>query len=132
MAKQQGGSGRRARSRLNDGEERLARKVRQTERGATDGIANGLVQVFATLDEDHETEIKNIALNVTKREQERDENARILDMAVDEDGLWIETESEKHAQNIANAIARARNMDLDSAFNAAGKQRVLSLRPKTK
>ena len=130
MSQQQGGGGR-ARSRLNDGEERLARKVRQTERGAADGIPNGLVQIFAELDEAHETEIRNIALNVTKREHERDEHARILDMAVDEDGLWIETESEKHAQHIANAIARARNMNLESTYNAAGKQRILSLRPKS-
>ena len=125
-----GGSGRRPRSRLNDAEERLARKDRQTQRGASDGIPNGLVQVAADLDEHEENEIRNIAQNVTERELERDEHARILDMGVDDDGLWIETESEKHAQRIADAVARARNLDLTSQYNAAGKQRVLTLRPK--
>ena len=82
------------------------------------------------LDPAHESEIRGIVGNVTKREQERDENARVLDMATVEDGLWVETETEKHAQHIADAISRARNMELESHYDAAGKQRVLTLRPR--
>ena len=116
----------RARSHLNDAEERLARKDRQLKRSASDGIANGLVQILATLEPDHETEIRNIVKNVT--EQERDEHSRVLDMGKDEDGLWVETETEKHAQRIANAISRARNMEIESYYDDSGKQRVLTLR----
>ncbi len=115
-----------ARSHLNDAEERLERKNRQRKHGATDGIANGLVQILATLEPDHEAEIRNIVKNVT--EHERDEHSRVLDMGSDKDGLWVETETEKHAQHIADAISRARNMELESYYDDAGKQRVLTLR----
>jgi len=131
MNQQQGqGKQPRARSRLNDAEDRLIRKVRQTKREASDGIANGLVLVLASLDADQEMEIRNIIGNVTEREQERYGHGRILDMQSDADGLWVETETEKHAQHIADAIARARNMDVESYFDDSAKQRVLSLRPK--
>jgi hypothetical protein len=120
------GNAPRARSHLNDAEERLERKGRQLKRGASDGIANGLVQILATLEPDHEVEIRNIVKNVTERE--RDEHSRVLDMGSDEDGLWVETETEKHAQHIADAISRARNMELESYYDDSGKQRVLTLR----
>lgn len=132
MSQQQGqGSQPRARSRLDDAEDRLLRKTRQMKRGASDGIANGLVVVLASLDAEHETEIRNIIGNVTEREQGRDAQARILGMESDTDGLWVETESERHAQHIADAIARARNMDVESHYADSAKQRVLSLRPKS-
>ena len=121
----------RARSRLNDAEERLKRKDRQLKRNSSDGIANGLVQILATLEPDHEAEIVNIVKNVTESERGRDEHSRVLDMGSDKDGLWIETETEKHAQHIADAISRARNMELESYYDDSGKQRVLTLRFKT-
>ena len=132
MSQQQGQGGQpRARSRLGDAEDRLVKKVRQMKRGASDGIANGLVLVLASLDAEHETEIRNIIGNVTEREQERYAQARMLGMESDADGLWVETETEKHAQHIADAIARARNMDVESYYDDSAKQRVLSLRPKS-
>ena len=122
----QPGKAPRARSRLNDAEERLERKDRQRKRNASDGIANGLVQILATLEPDHEAEIRNIVKSVTERE--RDVHSRVLDMGKDEDGLWVETETEKHAQHIAKAISRARNMEMESYYDDSGKQRVLTLR----
>jgi len=117
------------RSRLDDSEERLERKGRRLARAASDGVANGLVQVLAPLDAEHVVEIRNIVKNVTERE--RDARSRVLAIGVDEDGLWVETETEKHAQHIADAISRARSMELKSYYDSEGKQRVLTLRPKT-
>ena len=118
-------SDRNARSRLDDKETKADRKKRQHARAATDGLPNGIVHLLGDVDAHGEAELRNIVKNVAAAE--RDPHAVVLGITRDADGLHIETESEKLAQRIADAVARSRNAEIDRVFVDATKTRVLTL-----
>ncbi|MHC4958528.1 MAG: hypothetical protein ACYTGN_09135 [Planctomycetota bacterium] len=120
---EQGGK---ARSRLDDKESRADRKKRQFERVATDGRPNGVVHVLGDIDAHGEDELRNIVRNVEERE--RKPGVVVLGIERDAEGLHVETESEKLAQHIADALSRSRNAEVERVFVDATKTRVLTLR----
>lgn len=113
-----------ARSRLDDKDARAERKKRQHARAATDGRPNGVVHVLGDVDRHGEDELRNIIKNV----EGRDPDTVVLDVSRDADGLHVETEDEKLAQHIADAIGRSRNAEVERVFVDATKTRVLTLR----
>jgi hypothetical protein len=117
-------SRRRARSRLDDAEQRRERKKRRERRQAGDGVPNGLVEIEGLITQ----EIHNIVDRVVESERLRDEHARVLARTPFDGGISIETESEKLAQHIADALARSRKADVTRAFDDAGKRRILTCR----
>ena len=115
-------SGPNSRSRLGDSENRKDRKQRQLRRQANDGVANGLVEIVGVITE----EISNIVDNVLCAEQRHDKHASIIARTPFEGGLSIETESEKLAQHIADALASSRRAQVTRVFDDEGKRRVLT------
>ncbi|MDH3591371.1 MAG: hypothetical protein OER88_05805 [Planctomycetota bacterium] len=116
----------RARSRLDDAETRLDKKERRVQRGASDGIAHGLVEIPGPIAESEMREIRAIIASVAKREVERDPHARICQITPFQEGIAVETESEKFAQHIADAIGRSRNATVTRTFDDEGARRILT------
>jgi hypothetical protein len=106
--------------------ELLERKKRLGALHARNGIPNGLVEVPGPLTKQLRTEILNIARNQEDREKDRRPDARILKITSFRQGVAIETEGEKLAQQIANAIARSRKAEVDRVFDDEGNRRILT------
>ena len=105
-------------------EDRREKKKKQMQSQRNDGFANGLVEIVGPITE----EISNIVESVLRKERQRDESARILSRTAFDGGLSIETESEKLAQHIADALERSRKATVTRVFDDAGKRRVLTCR----
>ena len=120
----------RFRFRKTEGREaRADRKHRQTERRVADGRANGLVEIPGPIAEDIRDEIVRTARNVENRETKRRKGARILSIAPwSEGGLVIETEEEKLAQIIGDAIAESRQASTERFYDDEGMRRVVVCR----
>jgi len=119
---------RRARSGLGDAEQRLEKKKRREKAQRNDGIPNGLVEIPGPFPEHVGTEIRNIVDRTLARERERDEHARVVAITPFREGLAIETESEKLAQHIADALGRSRKADVTRKYDDAGRRRILTCR----
>ena len=104
------------------------RKRRLVARQAADGFANGVVEIRGPLRTAVEHEIRNLAARVEAREKQRDPNAAILSFSHVEASLVIETESEKLAQHIADALKRSRKVEIKRFFDDEGARRVLRCR----
>jgi len=117
-----------ARSHLDDAERRLERKRRLEAKQAADGFANGVVEIEGPLRTAVENEIRNLAARVEATERQRDPSAAILSVSRVEASLVIETESEKLAQHIADALKRSRKAEIERFFDDEGSRRVLRCR----
>lgn len=115
-------SGLPGRDRLREKKERLQR------RQAADGVPNGLVEIPGPLPQGAEEEIRALAAAVERREQERDPDALILLITPFQGGLAIETETEKLAQHIADAIAKSRKARVERTYDDEGRRRILRCR----
>ena len=118
--------GGKARSRLDDKATRTERKKRQLDRGAGNDRPNGIVHVTGDIDGHGEQELCNIIRSVEA--DERATGVTVLGIVRDEDGLHVETQSEKLAQRIADALQRSRNAEVERVFVDATKTRVLTVR----
>jgi hypothetical protein len=107
-------------------EQLLERKKRLRRMHARDGIPNGLVEVPGPLTLDLKEEILNLARNQEEREKDRRPGARILKITSFQKGVAIETDGEKLAQHIADAIARSRKADVIRVFDDEGNRRILT------
>ena len=117
-----------ARSHPDDAKQRRDRKRRLEARQAADGFANGVVEIEGPLRAAVEHEIRNLAARVEAKEKRRDRNAAILSVTRVEAALVIETESEKLAQHIADALKRSRKAEIKRFFDDEGARRVLRCR----
>jgi hypothetical protein len=117
-----------SRSNLDDKERRTSRKKAQARRQAGDGVANGLVEIPGPLPETLEREVRAIVAASERREKARDPAAAVLRITPFEQGLAVETESEKLAQHIADALARSHKAEVDRTFDDEGKRRILTCR----
>jgi hypothetical protein len=104
----------------------VEKKRHQSQVHATDGIPNGLVEIPGPIPPSLAEELENIARNCEERARERRPHARILSIAPFQDGMAIETEGEKLAQQIANAIGKSRKAKVERTYDDAGKRRILT------
>jgi len=116
------------RSKLGDREARTARKKRKERAQAADGVANGVVEIPGPLPAGLADEIRTIAAAAEDRERRRDPAALVLRITAFLDGLAIETESEKLAQHIADALARSKGARVERVFDDEGRRRILTCR----
>ena len=117
-----------ARSALGDADQRLERKKKLASLQARNGIANGLVEIPGPIPDDLAVEIRHIVGRVVEKERQRDEHACVHRISPFEEGLAIETESEKLAQHIADALARSKKATVTRAFDDEGARRILTCR----
>jgi len=115
-----GRAGHGARSRLDDSEE-LAERKRQRQ-------TTGLVEILGSLPPERGEEIRNIVKNVEATEQRHHPESRVSEITPIPEGLAIETNTEKLAQHIADAIRKSQNAEVDRTFDDEGKRRVLTCR----
>ena len=118
--------GGRARSRLDDKQTRTEAKKVQFEKAAHNGLPNGIVHIVGDLDAHGEEQLRNIIHNIDHAE--RNQDVTVLEVLRDEEGLHVETETEKLAQHIADAIVRSRNAEVERIFVDATKTRILTVR----
>jgi len=120
---EQGGK---ARSRLDDKETRKQAKKEQFEKAAHNGLPNGIVHILGDVGGHGEEELRNIIHNVDSAERNAD--VTVLQIVRDKEGLHVETETEKLAQRIADAIVRSRKAELERVFVDSTKTRILTVR----
>jgi len=102
------------------------KKSRQQSAQRADGFPNGLVEIPGPLDETLVREITLLARNLESREKAK--GGKILGIAPFEKGIAIETEGEKLAQHIADAVAKSRKAAVERVFDDEGKRRILTCR----
>jgi len=112
------------RSRLDDSDERLARKKHLEEAGLT----LGLVEIPGPLPPRVEQEIREVAARLAERDAARYPGAALLSVTAFQEGLAIETKGEKLAQHIADHLARSRKATVERAFDDEGRRRILTCR----
>lgn len=105
-----------------DREKGLSRKRHQEEAGQT----TGLVEVLGPLPPGLEEEVRNLAARFEEDEQRRGKDATVLAVTPFDDGIAIETRGEKLAQRIADALHRSRHAQVERAFDAEGRRRILT------
>jgi hypothetical protein len=115
------------RGRRGLGDEALkARKKRLLEKRAADGRPNGLVEVPGPLRASVRDEILALARSLEKKE--RRPGFRVLQISDFEGGVAIETDSEKFAQKLADAIGRSRHAQVTRVYDDEGARRILTCR----
>lgn len=117
-----------SRSNLDDKDQRTSRKRAQERRQAADRVANGVVEIPGPLPDTLEREVRAIVAASERREKDRDPEACVLRITPFEKGLAVETESEKLAQHIADALARSHKAEVARTFDDEGKRRILTCR----
>lgn len=109
------------------GEETLRdKKARETKSHRADGVPNGLVEVPGPLAPEVETEIRNLARNIEERAKAK--GGKILSVTPFQGGIAIETEDEKLAQHIADAIEKSRKATVTRVYDDEGRRRILTCR----
>lgn len=116
------------RSKLGDKDQRTSRKRDLERRQAADRAANGVVEIPGPLQPTLEREVRAIVAASERREKRRDDAACVLRVTPFEQGLAVETESEKLAQHIADALARSHGAEVVRTFDDEGKRRILTCR----
>jgi hypothetical protein len=107
-----------------DTESGLARKRRQEETGRT----TGLVEIPGPLPAGLDEEVRNLAARLESEEERRRPGGRVLTITPFEEGLAIETQGEKLAQRIADALAKSRHARVERTFDDEGRRRILTCR----
>jgi len=92
------------------------------------GRAAGLVEVPGPLSRAVAAEISDLTRNVVGRERERDPDARLLAISLFAEGLAIETSSVRLAENIADAIRRSHQADVERVIDDEGRRGILTCR----
>lgn len=105
-----------------DRERGLAKKRHQEEAGQS----TGLVEVVGHLPPGLEEEIRNLATRFEEDELRRGKDAAVISVTPFAEGIAIETRGEKLAQRIADALHRSRHAEIERAFDAEGRRRILT------
>ena len=104
------------------------RKRRRVLRHACDGQPHGIVHITGDIERHGAGELRNIIASVERREKQRDVHAAVLGIQTDSEGMHVAAESEKLAQHIADALARARKAAVVRVYSDAEKARILTCR----
>lgn len=100
------------------------RKKRLRRLADSDGYANGMVWIPGPLGERTRAEILAQVRNVVDRHA--DQSDRMLVVASLLEGIEIQTDGEKLAQRIADALARSRRARVTRVYDDEGRRRVLT------